>query len=115
MGHLWDALAHVYRVLGFKDATGGDEAFRQLVLARIIEPASKLGSLRVLEETGVAATSYRTRACRRFISARSRRRRRCRAVLLVLMPPGTVGSLSSVMGRCCFASALGRRATSGGS
>jgi len=30
------------------------------VLARIIEPASKLDSLRVLEEAGVAAASYRT-------------------------------------------------------
>jgi hypothetical protein len=34
--------------------------FRQLVLARIIEPTSKLDSLRVLDETGVAAPSYPT-------------------------------------------------------
>jgi hypothetical protein len=34
--------------------------FRDLVLARIIEPVSKLDSLRVLEEAGVAVTSYRT-------------------------------------------------------
>jgi DDE family transposase len=34
--------------------------FAQLVLARIIEPVSKLDSLRVLEEAGVAAVSYRT-------------------------------------------------------
>jgi hypothetical protein len=60
MGHLWDALAHGYRVLGFDRATGGDEVFRQLVLARIIEPTSKLDSLRVLDETGVPAPSYRT-------------------------------------------------------
>jgi hypothetical protein len=52
MGHLLDALEHVYGVLGFGDATGGDEVFRQLVLARIIEPVSKLDSLRVLEEAG---------------------------------------------------------------
>ena len=32
----------------------------QLVLARIIEPVSKLSSLRVLEEAGVAAASCRT-------------------------------------------------------
>src|SRR3954463_15056116 len=51
MGHLWDALAHAYRVLGLEQAAGGDEVFRQLVLARIIEPTSKLDSLRVLEET----------------------------------------------------------------
>ena len=39
-------------MLGLEDAAGGDEVFRQLVLARIIEPASKLDSLRVLEEAG---------------------------------------------------------------
>ena len=59
MGHLLDALERAYRVLGLEDAAGGDEVFRQLVLARIIEPASKLDSLRVLEEAGVAAASYR--------------------------------------------------------
>ncbi|MBO0774938.1 MAG: IS1634 family transposase, partial [Actinobacteria bacterium] len=60
MAHLWDALAHGYRVLGFDGATRGDEVFRQLVLARIIEPTSKLDSARVLEEAGVSAPSYRT-------------------------------------------------------
>jgi hypothetical protein len=34
--------------------------FRQLVLARIVEPVSKPGSLRVLEEAGISAPSYRT-------------------------------------------------------
>jgi len=38
MGHLWDALLHGFRVLGFERAAGGDEVFAQLVLARIIEP-----------------------------------------------------------------------------
>ena len=56
MGHLLDALEHAYRVLGFENAAGGDETFRHLVLARIIEPVSKLDSLRVLEEAGIAAT-----------------------------------------------------------
>jgi hypothetical protein len=42
MRHLWDALARAYDVLGFDDAADGDEVFRQLVLARIIEPTSKL-------------------------------------------------------------------------
>jgi hypothetical protein len=60
MGCLLDALEHAYRVLGFDQAAGGDEVFRNLVLARIIEPVSKLDSLRVLEEAGVAAASYRT-------------------------------------------------------
>ena len=52
--HLWDALCRAYDVLGFDEAAGGDEVFRQLVLARIIEPTSKADSLRVIEETGVA-------------------------------------------------------------
>lgn len=60
MGCLLDALEHAYRVLGFAGATGGDEVFAQLVLARIIEPVSKLDSARVLEEAGAAAASYRT-------------------------------------------------------
>ena len=44
-----------YEVLGFNTAAGGDEVFRDLVLARIIEPTSKADSLRVLDETGMAA------------------------------------------------------------
>jgi hypothetical protein len=59
-GHLWDALCRAYDTLGFTAATGSDEVFRALVLARIIEPTSKLDSLRVLTETGVDAPSYRT-------------------------------------------------------
>jgi len=66
MGHLWDALCRAYDTLGFGQAAGGDEMFRQLVLARIIEPASKQDSLRVLDEAGIDAVSYptSTAACR---------------------------------------------------
>ena len=60
MGCLLDALGHAYQVLGFEQATGGDEVFRQLVIARIIEPVSKLDSARVLEEAGVPPVPYRT-------------------------------------------------------
>jgi hypothetical protein len=60
MGCLLDALERGYRVLGLDAAAGGDGVFRDLVLARIIEPVSKLDSLRVLEEAGVAPVSYRT-------------------------------------------------------
>jgi Transposase DDE domain len=60
MGHLWDALACAYEVVGFDAATDGDEVFRALVLARIIEPTSKLDSLRVLDEAGIAPPSYPT-------------------------------------------------------
>ena len=60
MGHLLGSLERVYRELGFAGAADADEVFLQLVLARIIEPVSKLDSVRVLEEAGVAAASYRT-------------------------------------------------------
>ena len=60
MGCLLDGLSRGYDVLGFGRAAGGDEVFRDLVLARIIEPVSKLDSLRVLEEAGVAPASYAT-------------------------------------------------------
>ena len=60
MGCMLDALERGYRVLGLDAAAGGDSVFRDLVLARIIEPVSKLDSLRVLEEAGVAPASYRT-------------------------------------------------------
>jgi Transposase DDE domain len=60
MGCLLEALSRAYDVLGFGQASGGDEVFQDLVLARIIEPVSKLDSLRVLEEAGAAAASYRT-------------------------------------------------------
>jgi hypothetical protein len=59
-GHLWDALSRAYDTLGFVESTGGDEVFRQLVLARIIEPTSKLDSLRVLAESGIAPPAYAT-------------------------------------------------------
>ena len=42
-GHLWDALCRAYDSLGFDEATGGDEVFRVLVLARIIEPNIEAG------------------------------------------------------------------------
>jgi hypothetical protein len=60
MSHLWDALSGAYDALGFAEAAGGDDVFRQLVLARIVEPTSKQDSLRVLGEVGVDPMSYRT-------------------------------------------------------
>jgi Transposase DDE domain len=71
MSHLWDALCRAYDVLGLSEAAGGDEVFRDLVLARIIEPTSKQDSLRVLEEVGVGAASYPTlnRRLRRYAGA----------------------------------------------
>ncbi len=59
-GYLWDALCRAYEVLGLDRAAGGDEVFRDLVLARIIEPTSKADALRVLAETGINTVTYRT-------------------------------------------------------
>jgi len=60
MGHLLGALEHAYQMIGLGKAAGGDIVFFQLTAARIIEPVSKLDSLRVLEEAGAPAVSYRT-------------------------------------------------------
>jgi len=60
MTHLWDGLCSAYGVLGFESVTKGDKVFRDLVLARIIEPTSKADSLRVLGEAGIEPVSYRT-------------------------------------------------------
>lgn len=56
-GVLYDALAGVYELLGFVEATGSDEVFQQLVIGRIIEPTSKLDTIRVLHELGLPAPS----------------------------------------------------------
>jgi len=55
---LWQVLTHAYARLGF-DAVA-DEAFAQLVMARIVEPTSKADSVRVLDELGVPHASLRT-------------------------------------------------------
>ncbi len=60
MTHLWDGLCTAYRILGFESATKGDNVFRDLVLARIIEPTSKVDAERVLTEVGVEPASYAT-------------------------------------------------------
>ena len=48
---LWTALQEEYRQLGFDRLE--DEVFEALCIARIVEPTSKLDSLRVLEDLGV--------------------------------------------------------------
>ena len=55
---LWRVLIEAYTRLGFD--TLEDDAFREVVLARVIEPTSKADSLRVLDEVGVAHASLRT-------------------------------------------------------
>lgn len=59
-GLLYDALAGVYASLGFDDAVG-DEVFRDLVIARVVEPTSLLDVDRVLAELGRTSASLSTR------------------------------------------------------
>ena len=54
---LWEVLHGAYQRLGLGDATGGDRAFEQMVLARLIEPSSKAQVPRVL---GLEPVSTRT-------------------------------------------------------
>lgn len=58
-GLLYDALAGIYASLGF-DALS-DEVFRDLVIARVVEPTSLLDVDRVLAELGRTAASLSTR------------------------------------------------------
>ena len=51
-------MSSVYAGLGFDVL--GDECFRQLVLARVVEPTSKLDSIRVLDGLGITPASLRT-------------------------------------------------------
>src|SRR5699024_12861212 len=55
---LWSVLADAYYHLGFDVLA--DETFKALVLARIIEPTSKIDSIRVLNEIGVRAPGSAT-------------------------------------------------------
>ncbi len=55
---LWEVLTDAYARLGFDVL--GDDAFRSMVLARIIEPASKLATTGILEELGVDAPHRNT-------------------------------------------------------
>ena len=55
---LWEVLTDAYRLLGFEAVE--DEAFRSLVLARIVEPTSKADTIRVLDDLGVGAPHLNT-------------------------------------------------------
>lgn len=55
---LWHVLTWAYADLGFTAL--GDDAFAQLVLARIVEPTSKASAVRVLREIGIEHASLRT-------------------------------------------------------
>lgn len=55
---LYDLLGAVYDWLGFDVVA--DRVFRDLVIARIVEPTSKLDSLRALADLGAELVSYKT-------------------------------------------------------
>jgi len=55
---LYDVLGTVYDWLGFDVVE--DSVFRDLVIARIVEPTSKVDAARVLGDLGVETVSYRT-------------------------------------------------------
>ncbi len=55
---LYDVIGAIYDWVGF--GVVGDAVFRDLVIARIVEPTSKVDSLRVLTDLGADTVSYRT-------------------------------------------------------
>jgi len=55
---LWQVLTDAYARLGFEAL--GDEAFAAMVLARCVEPASKLATIDILNELGVRAPHRNT-------------------------------------------------------
>lgn len=55
---LWEVLAEAYSRLGFDVL--GDEPFAAMVLARLVEPASKVATVGILEDLGVAAPHRNT-------------------------------------------------------
>lgn len=59
-GYLLDAIDTAYRAIGLDIAADGDEVFAGLVTARVLQPGSKLDSIRVLGEAGGESASYST-------------------------------------------------------
>ena len=55
---LWEVLEQAYANLGFDKV--GTDTFKRLVLARVIEPTSKVDTIRVLSELGLPSPSLRT-------------------------------------------------------
>ena len=77
--HLWNALSAGFEQLGFDAACDGDEVFKQLVLGRLVEPTSKLDTLRVLAEVGLRPPGYATVKRRLPVYAKQAWRRRLAA------------------------------------
>ena len=90
---LFDALAGVYASLGF-DALG-DEVFRDLVIARVVEPTSLLDVARVLTDLGKSPASYPT--MRRTLARAQRRGYRDQIAKACFEHASTRGDISLVL------------------
>lgn len=90
---LCEALAGVYSDLGFD--TVGDEVFRHLVLARVVEPTSLLDTGRVLTDLGVRPASYAT--MKRTLARAAKTGYRDRVAAACFEHAGAVGDLSLVL------------------
>lgn len=90
---LFDALAGVYSSLGF-DALG-DEVFRDLVIARVVEPTSLSDVDRVLAELGRRSASLSTR--KRTLRRCAERQYRDRLAGLCFTHAATHGDISLVL------------------
>ena len=91
---LWRVLQDSYRVLGFGQAIG-DAVFEQLVLARIVEPASNADTVRILDELGVEHASLRTMFT--TLQRCARQDYRCRVGAACFQHAAKMGDLSLVL------------------
>jgi len=89
---LYNLILKTYHALGFEGLQ--DEIFKQLVIARIVEPVSKLDSIRVLKELGIddvsknkierTMTSIKEKDYRKLISALCRQNRKINEYSILL-------------------------------
>ena len=90
---LFDALAEVYAALGFDVL--GDAVFRDLVIARVVEPTSLLDVARVLTDLGRAPASYPT--MRRTLARAHKRGYRALVAKACFEHASTRGDISLVL------------------
>ena len=94
---LFEALASVYADLGF-DALG-DAVFRDLVIARVVEPTSLLDDGWVLTDLGRVPASYAT--MKRTLVRAGARKYRDHVAAWCLEHASTRGSLACCRSHCC--------------
>ncbi len=58
-----DVLTHAWTTLGLDGAVGGDEAFKQMVLARLVEPTRRAYTVRVIASLGITGLTVPTVFC----------------------------------------------------